>query len=227
MLSFVALPADNQPRGGVVVIPELFGISGHVRDVCERLARSGYLAVAVDTNHRTAAPGLELAETEAGRTHGFELLNQATRENALADVAAATDYLSSQGCERVGCVGLSVGGHIAYLAAATQKFDAVAIFYAGWLPTTDIPLSQPEPTLVKTSSISAPLRFFVGELDHVVPSEQRSAISAALEAADIDFKLIEYPGAQHGFMSERRAGFQLAASEAAWEELSRFFGETL
>jgi len=148
---------------------ELFGLSAHVRDVCEQLAALGFVALAPDLYHRTA-PGVELAEDAAGRERGFHLLHQQTREQVLRDVAAAIDRLHTDGSTAVGMVGLSVGGHVAYLAATEFDLPAVAVIYGGWLPTTDIPLSRPEPTLTRTSQITGRLLVLVGEDDQVVPT---------------------------------------------------------
>jgi carboxymethylenebutenolidase len=94
--------------------------------VCERLAGMGYVALAPDVHHRTA-PWVELAEDEPGLARGFELLHQLTREDALPDVRAAIEYLRLNGTDRIGMVGLSVGGHLAYLAASEFELAAAAI----------------------------------------------------------------------------------------------------
>jgi carboxymethylenebutenolidase len=139
---YLARPADPGPFPGVLVAAELFGVSAHVRDVCERLAMDGYIAAAPDLYHRTA-PGIELPHDAAGRERGFGLMRQMTRKQVLDDVRAAMEHLRAGGSLRVGMVGLSVGGHVAYLAATELDLAAVAVLYGGWIPTTDIPISQP------------------------------------------------------------------------------------
>lgn len=219
MGAFVARPAGPWPTGGVLVAGELFGLSAHVRDVCERLARLGYVALAPDLHHRTA-PGIELAHDSAGRERGFALLQQMTRAPVLDDVRAAFEHLRAKGCTRVAMVGLSVGGHVAYLAATELELAAVAVLYGGWIPTTDIPLSQPEPTLARTPGITGRVLILVGEQDHVVPREHRRAIADALTAARIDHEIVEYPGVGHGFFCDRRDGYDRAAAEDSWERLA-------
>jgi len=150
MRAYVARPAEDARPAGVIVNGELFGISAHVCDVCERLAGLGYLALAPDLHHRTA-PGIELPHDAAGRERGMELLQQMTRDQVLDDVRAATDHLRAQGSDRAGVVGLSVGGHVAYLAATELDLAAVAVLYGGWIPSTDIPLSRPDSTIARTA----------------------------------------------------------------------------
>lgn len=62
-----------------------------------------------------------------------------------------------------GVVGLSVGGHVAYLAAAHLDIPATVIFYGGWIPTTDITISQPEPTIAAAGGITGWVLMFIGE----------------------------------------------------------------
>jgi carboxymethylenebutenolidase len=226
MRAYVARPAGQGPFPGVVVGAEIYGITGHVRAVCERLAEMRYVALAPDVHHRTA-PWVELAEDEPGLARGFELLHQLTREDALRDVRAAIDYLRTTGSDRIGMVGLSVGGHLAYLAAGEFDLAAAVIAYGGWIPTTDIPLSRPQPTLTRTPGIKGRLLVFVGEHDEVISPEQRRQIADALEAADVRHDVVEYAGVGHGFLNDRRDAFDAVASEDAWARIRALFADEL
>lgn len=226
MGGYLACPARPGPLPGVLVGMELFGISGHVRDVCDRLAGLGFLALAPDLYHRSA-PGIELPEDASGRERGFALLHQLTREQALADIAAAAEHLHTAGSARVGMVGLSVGGHVAYLAATALDLPAVAVVYGGWIPTTDIPLSQPEPTLAATPGITGRILSLVGENDQLIPAEHRQAISEALCNAGIRHDLVEYPGAAHGFLSDRRETYHPSAAHDAWQRIGKLLSAEL
>lgn len=200
MGAYLARPAVPGPFPGVVVGMELFGVDAAVRDACDRLAGLGFVALAPDLHHRTA-PGAELARNPAGRERGFELLELMTRTAVLQDVRACIDHLQASGSEHVSMVGLSLGGHVAYLAATEFDLAAVAIFYGGWLPTTDISLSRPEPTLSLTPAITGQVLFLVGENDHVVPLGHQREIADALREADINHEVVVYPGTGHGFLS--------------------------
>jgi carboxymethylenebutenolidase len=226
MRAFVARPAGHGPFPGVIVGAEIYGITGHVRGVCERLAGMGYVALAPDVHHRTA-PWVELAEDEAGLARGFELLHQLTRDDALRDVRAAIEYLRIDGSDRIGMVGLSVGGHLAYLAASEFDLAAAVVAYGGWIPTTDIPLSQPQPTLTRTPGIAGRVLILVGEHDQVITPEQRRQIADALGAANVRHEVVEYAGVGHGFLNDRRETFNAAAAEDAWTRISALFADEL
>ncbi len=228
MGAYLARPTAPGPFPGVVVAPELFGVSAHVRDVCERLAALGYRALTPDLHHRTA-PGVELSEDATGRERGFGLLHQMTRDHVLTDVRAAIDHLrvGLTGTPRVGMVGLSVGGHVAYLAATELDLAAVAVLYGGWIPTTEIPLSRPEPTLARTPAIAGRMLLLVGEHDHIVLPEHRQAIAQALHDAGIRHETREYPDTAHGFLSDRRDAYQPQAADDAWRLIKALLAEEL
>jgi len=225
MTGYLARPATAEPAGSVIGGMELFGLSAHVRDVCDRLADVGYLAIAPDLYHRSA-PGIELPEDEAGRARGFQLLAQLTRPQVLTDITATIDYLAEYTVPLAGMIGLSVGGHVAYLAAAHLHIPATVIFYGGWIPTTDITISQPEPTIAATGGITGRVLMVIGEKDTLIPPEQRRQLADALRAAHIEHELIQYPEASHGFLSDRRASFHPQAAHDAWTRLARFLNET-
>ncbi len=225
MPGYLARPATAEPSAAVIVGMELFGVSAHVRDVCDRLAGLGYLAIAPDLYHRSA-PGIELPEDEQGRVRGFELLAQLTRARVLTDITATIKHLADYDTPLAGMVGLSVGGHVAYLAAAHLDIPATAVFYGGWIPTTDITISQPEPTIAATAGITGRVLMIIGDQDALIPPDQRRQLADALRTTGVEHKLIEYPGAGHGFLSDRRTSHHPTAARDAWTHLERFLHHT-
>ncbi len=138
------------------------------------------------------------------------------------------DHLRAGGRPHVGTVGLSLGGHVAYLAATELDLAAVAVLYGGWIPGTEIPLSQPEPTLSGTPRINGRMLLLVGEHDHVVPPEHRLAMAGALRAAGVRHELVEYPGAQRGFLCDRRDSYDRGSASDAWHRIQELLaGELL
>ncbi|MFF4416069.1 dienelactone hydrolase family protein [Streptosporangium sp. NPDC001559] len=107
-----------------------------------------------------------------------------------------------------------MGGHIAYLAATEFDLDAVAVFYGGWLPTTDISISRPEPTLSLTPKITGRVLFLVGEEDHLITPDQRREIADALSEAGVRHEMVVYPGVGHSFLTT-----DPAASDDAWRRV--------
>lgn len=218
--AYVARPAADAAPTGVIVAHELFGVNPDIRGVADDLAGAGYLAIAPEFYHRDAPSGRWLERDDAGRQEGFGYLHRLGREQALADVAAAMAWLRAEpGIERVAMVGFSVGGHLSYLAAGRLPVSRAAVLYGGWLPGTDIPLSQPGPTLELTPGITGRVLYLVGEDDMLISAEQRSQIRAALSAAGVDHELVSYPGVQHAFFWPGTPPFSQAARDDAWRRI--------
>jgi carboxymethylenebutenolidase len=135
-------------------------------------------------------------------------------------VAAAMAWLRAEpGIERVAVVGFSAGGHLSYLAACRLPVGRAAVLYGGWLPGTDISMSQPTPTLELTPGITGRLLYLVGDDDMLIDAGQREQIRAALSAADVDHELVSYPGVQHAFFWPGTPAFSREARDDAWRRI--------
>jgi len=231
MGAYLAVPAAGEPHAAVLVAHELFGVSPDIRGIADQLAELGYAALAPEFYHRHAPTGEWLARDDAGRARGFEQLKQLTRDGVVEDVRAAMAYARSV-CPnpRVGMLGFSMGGHIAYLAATQLDLSATVVLYGGWLASTDIPLSQPNPTLELTRGIAehgGQLLYLVGEHDHLIDAAQVTQIRNALQAAEVRSEVLVYPNAAHAFFWPGTPSFDAAARAAAWHALCDFFERTL
>jgi carboxymethylenebutenolidase len=220
MQAHLARPAAGHAPAGVIVAHELFAVNPDIRGVTEDLAAAGFLAIAPEFYHRAAPPGRWLDRDDDGRQEGFKYLNQLGRQQALDDVSAAIGWLNSQpGIERVAMVGFSAGGHLGYLAACRLPVSRTAVLYGGWLPTTDIPMSRPSPTLELTPGITGRILYLVGEDDALITAAQRREIGDALQAAGIEHELVVYPGTAHAFFWPGTPAFNQQARDDAWSRI--------
>ncbi|WP_413204969.1 dienelactone hydrolase family protein [Rhodospirillum sp. A1_3_36] len=227
----LARPAAPGRYPAVIVGMELFGVTGHIRSLVERFAEAGFVAVAPNFYHRTGA-GLELAYDEAGRARGFDLLHALNRSDVLEDVAATLHVLRQREDTgpKIGFAGFSVGGMIAYLAAASLDLSAVAVFYAGWLTTSEGPLGGAEPALALTPAIAdrgTALLFLVGEDDALIPADQRGEIARALEDTGVRPGMVVLPGVGHGFFCDERGSFDQEARDESWGRVLALFSSEL
>jgi carboxymethylenebutenolidase len=216
----VARPGGRAARTGVIVAHELFGVNPDIRAVADNLAAAGYLTVAPEFYHREAPAGRWLERDADGRAEGFGYLNRLGRQQALDDTAACVDWLTEQpAVERIAMIGFSAGGHLSYLAACRLPIEATAVLYGGWLPTTDIPMSQPTPTLDLTPGIRGRILYLVGEDDALIDAAQRRQIGDAMKAAGVEHDLVAYPGAEHAFFWAGTPAFDQAARDDAWSRM--------
>jgi len=159
MTTYLARPAGSGPWPAVLLGFEMFGVTGYLRRVAERLAGAGYVAMVPDFYHRYSSSDspVQLSADAEGRSRGLELVGDLRRERVLADVQAALQHLAARQDTRgtAAMVGLSAGGHIAYYAATQVPLAALVVFYPGWSTGAEIPLSQPVATLTLTPDIRA------------------------------------------------------------------------
>jgi carboxymethylenebutenolidase len=227
MSAYLARPAAPGTYPNVLVGFEMFGLTGYVRAVADRIARLGYTAVAPDFYHRSG-DRIALPATAEGRERGLDLLQRMDRDGVRRDVQALLDYLP--GGDRTAMVGMSVGGHLAYYAATQFPMAAVAVFYPGWLTDTTIALGRPEPTLTLTAGIAKHgnrLLFLVGESDHLFTAEQHDRIAARLRDDGVDHELVVYPGTPHGFFCDERDTYRAEAAEDAFARVTALLAEQL
>jgi carboxymethylenebutenolidase len=192
-----AKPHDK-PRGAVIVVQEIFGVNSHIREVTERFANYGYLAVApalFDLVH----PGTELGYDEAGVARGREIAEELGFEGALDGVRGAFEQLDSENL--VAAVGYCWGGSVAYYANAKLGIPAVS-YYGG----RTVPLLKEHP--------KAPLMLHFGENDALIPPGDVQKHRLALPDAEI----FVWPGAGHGFNCDQRDSYN---AEVAQDALNR------
>lgn len=206
MGAYCARPQGGGRRPGVLVLQEAFGVTAHIRDVADRFAREGFVALAPELFHRTA-PGFEGAygDFAAVRPH-YEAV---TPETLSADLAAAHAWLAERGGAAPGdisAVGFCMGGRAAFLANAVLPLKAAVSFYGAGLP----------PLLERAPRLSGPSLFFWGLRDKHIPPEQIAAVTAALRAASKPFASVEFSEADHAFFNDDRPSFHKASAAQAW-----------
>jgi len=228
MGGYLARPDDDQARPAVLVFMEIFGINSHIRDVAERLACEGYVALAPDYFHRTG-PGVEYGYNEEGMERGMALLGALEADEMISDVNAAIGWLEARKdvrSHRIGAIGFCIGGHIAYLSACETSVCCVASFYGGGIAAPTGP-GGAESTIGRTHKIKARVLCLFGEKDGYIPPDQVEAIEAALKGARVNHEVVVYPGADHGFFCDQRESYQKTAAADAWNRVKALFGAEL
>lgn len=203
---YVATPASGRGRG-VVVIQEWWGLVDHIRDVCDRLAREGFVAL---------APDLYRGETASDPDAAGRLMMGLEIPRAARDLDSAVHALQSQPevvGAKVGAIGFCMGGQLALFAATRNaKIGAVVDCY-GVHPNVKLDLAGLE---------AAVLGVFA-ERDGFVPAETVRKLEADLRAAGRRVHCTIYPGVDHAFLNDTRPDvYDANAAARAWAEIVAF-----
>ncbi|RCJ28272.1 carboxymethylenebutenolidase [Nostoc sp. ATCC 43529] len=224
--AYLAEPEESGYYPGIVVLQEIFGVNVHIREVTERIAKLGYVAVAPALFERIA-PGFETGYTpediQIGRKYAWE---QTQASELLTDIQLAIDYLKSLPKVKkdgLGCIGFCFGGHVAYLAATLPDIKATASFYGAGI-TTRTPGGD-APTITRTREIAGTIYALFGKEDASIPAEQVDEIEAELEKYKIPHRVFRYDGADHGFFCDHRGSYNPKAAADAWEHVQELFSQ--
>ena len=228
MSGYVAAPEGAGPFPAVIVIEEIFGVNSHIRDVTDRVAREGYVAIAPHIHHR-AAPDLELAYDEAGMKRGMELIPKLTADGVSADLDGTIAFLRARKDvrgDKLGIMGFCIGGHVAFLAAATKDIAAAAAFYGGGIASFSP--GGGAPTVTKAGGIRGRILCLFGADDSMIPPVQIETIKKELEKQKVRHDVVVYPGAGHAFFRDVDAkSYRKTAADDAWTRVKKLFAEEL
>jgi len=207
--SLGAYRADPQgkPKGGLVVIQEIFGVNHHIRAMCDRFAAIGYAAVAPAVFDRFARD-FDSGYTPDEVAHARSLLGNLNWDHMMADIAAAVADLKSTG--PVGIVGYCMGGTAAFLAACRVPGLTTAVAYYGGMIGK---FADEKP--------KCPLQMHFGEKDESVPMDTVAMIKQKQPQAEI----YTYPNAPHAFACDERAAFRADARDLAWTRTQAFLAK--
>jgi carboxymethylenebutenolidase len=208
MAAYVARPEQGGPHAGLMVLQEAFGVNGHIRNVCDRFAAEGYVAIAPELFHRTAPPGFEGSYTDfpAVMPHARAV----TTETAEMDVRSAYAWLRSDAQVRaseISSVGFCMGGRVSFLANSVVALHAAVSFYGGGIAPG---------LLDRAGKLQAPSLLIWGGLDKHITPEHRKAVTEALTAQQKIYVNVEFSHADHGFFCDERAAYEPHSSRQAW-----------
>jgi carboxymethylenebutenolidase len=205
--AYRSAPAD-EPKGGMVVLQEIFGVNHHIRAVADRYAAAGYLAIAPALFDRVE-PGVELGYGEADRPRAMDIRGKTKLEETLADIEAAVALAAAGGS--VGVVGYCWGGTLAWAAATRLSGISAAVgYYGGGI--AGMLNEQPR----------APVMLHFGERDKHIPLSDVEKI----RTAHPEIPVFVYP-ADHGFNCDERESYDAASAKEAQARTFAFFAENL
>jgi carboxymethylenebutenolidase len=199
---------SGKPKGAMVVAQEIFGVNSHIRNVCDRLAAQGYVAVApalFDRFVRDFESGYSPDEVAHARSY----LGNIDWPKMLLDIQAGTDDVKAAG--PVGVIGFCMGGSVAFLAATRLSGVSAAVaYYGGQI----VKFADEKP--------KCPVQMHFGETDASIPMTDVEIIKEKRK----DCEIYTYP-AGHGFYCDERASFNDASAKLAWQRTLDFLAKNM
>ena len=206
--AYRAAPA-GKPKAGIVVIQEIFGVNSHIKNISDRLAADGYVALAPAIFDR-AEPGFETGYQPADIERGRAVRGKIDIGDMVKDVRAAVGALKAEGL-KVSVVGYCLGGTLAWLAAARIDGLSCAVsYYGGGVAET------------ASEKPRCPVLFHFGETDQSIPPDHHAKIRAAHPTLPMHL----YP-AGHGFSCDERGSYHEPSATLARTRTMEFLAKHL
>ncbi|HTT07676.1 MAG TPA: dienelactone hydrolase family protein [Gammaproteobacteria bacterium] len=218
--AYRAMPA----RGGlfpvVLVVQEIFGVHEYIQDVCRRLAKLGYLAVAPALYARQGDPS-KLSDIQ---TIVSTIVARVPDAQVMSDLDATVEWAKQTGGDtsRLGITGFCWGGRIVWLYAAHSAEVKAAVAWYGRLAGDHNDL-QPKYPIDLVGDLKAPVLGLYGGADQGIPADMIESMRAALKTAKVPTEIIVYPGAPHGFFADYRPSYTPKAAQDGWRRLQGWF----
>ena len=213
---------DGDPRGGIVVTQEAFGVNDHIDDVTRRFAADGWLAVAPHLFHRTGDPRFGYEDITPVYPH----MQALTADGVLADVDTALDHLAGAGIgtSRIGVVGFCMGGTVTLITAVHRDVGAAVTFYGGGLTEGRFGFA---PLIEEAANLRAPWLGLFGDLDAGIPVDAVEDLRTAAATSGQPTEIVRYPDAGHGFHCDARASYHEPSATDAWGRTLGWFDRYL
>ena len=229
--AYVARPDGEGPFPVVIVASEIFGVHEYIRDVCRRLAKAGYAAV---------APAFFVREEDPAPLSDMQRIQQivakAGYEQVMGDIDATLTWIGQQAwakADKVGITGYCWGGKVVWQAVARfSALDAGVAWYGRLAPAanaTDDQKAAGQPWPVDLAAdLKAPVLGLYGGQDGGIPNDTVKTMNDALAAAGkTDSQIILYETAPHGFHADYRASYREADAKDGWARLLALFEQKL
>lgn len=220
MPAYRAMPAKGSNFPTVLVIQEIFGVHEHIKDICRRLAKGGYLAVAPELYARQGDVSQKTDIQEIIR----EVVSKVPDSQVMSDLDATADWAAKNGgnAEKLAATGFCWGGRIVWMYAAHSDRLKAGVAWYGRLITPPNEMAPTNPIDV-ADKLKAPVLGLYGGKDQGIPMESVEKMQAALKAAGSKSMIHVYPDAPHGFHADYRDSYREVDAKGAWQRMVIWF----
>jgi carboxymethylenebutenolidase len=221
MPAYRAMPAGKTGLGTVLVVQEIFGVHEHIKDVCRRFAKAGFLAIAPELYARQGDP----SKYTDIPTLFKEVVSKVPDAQVMSDLDATVAWAAGNGGDpkRVGTTGFCWGGRITWLYLAHNPKVKAGVAWYGRV-VGDSTANTPRHPIDLAASIRQPVLALYGGADTGIPNESIYRMMAALQAAgNTRSELVLYKDMPHAFHADYRPSYRKEAAEDAWKRAVAWF----
>lgn len=218
--AYRAMPAKGGPFPVALVVQEIFGVHEHIKDVCRRFAKLGYMAI---------APELYARQGDVAKLKSVDeiraVVSKVPDAQVMGDLDATVEYAKETGkgdVARLGITGFCWGGRIVWLYASHSKLLKAGVAWYGRLVGDKSELFPKHPIDV-AGELQAPVLGLYAGKDQGISLESVEKMRSAVKQAKVDSEIIVYPDAQHGFHADYRPTYNAADAEQGWSKLQAWF----
>jgi carboxymethylenebutenolidase len=219
--AYRAMPASGGPFPVALVVQEIFGVHEHIKDICRRFAKLGFLGV---------APELYARQGDVSKIANIneiisKVVSKVPDAQVMSDLDAAVTWAQKSGkgnIDKLGLTGFCWGGRIVWLYAAHSPRLKAGVAWYGRLVGQANEL-QPKYPVEVAAALKAPVLGLYGGADQGIPNETVEQMGQALKAAGGRSEIMLYPDAPHGFHADYRPSYRKEAAEDGWKRLQEWF----
>lgn len=217
-----AMPDKEGRFATVLVVQEIFGIHEHIKDICRRLAKAGYFAIAPELYARQG----DVSKLSSIQEIFSQVVSKVPDAQVMTDLDAAVAYAAKTGkadTSKLAITGYCWGGRIVWLYAAHRRDLKAGAAWYGRLTGNSTELTPKHPLDV-AGQLNAPVLGLYAEKDGGIPLDTVEKMKAALKAAGkTGSDILVYPGAAHGFYADYRPSYNKEAANDAWQKMLAHF----
>jgi len=223
--AYRALPQNGGPFPVILVVQEIFGVHEHIKDICRRFAKLGYMAIAPELYARQG----DVSKIKEIPEIISKVVSKVPDEQVMSDLDATVRWAKATGkgdTARLGITGFCWGGRIVWLYAAhNPSLQAGVAWYGRLVASGPANPLQPKYPIDVVKDIKAPILGLYGGADQGIPIATVEKMRAALKDGNKTAEIIVYPDTPHAFFADYRQSYRAGPAEDGWKHMLAWFKE--
>jgi carboxymethylenebutenolidase len=223
--AYVAMPGEGRAFPTILVVQEIFGVHEHIKDVCRRFAKTGYLAIAPELYHRQG----DVTKLKDIKEIFAKVVNHVPDSQVMGDLDAAVAWAGESGfgnTGKLGITGFCWGGRITWLYTAHNPGVKAGVAWYGRLVGKPSDMTPTNPIDV-VGRINAPVLGLYGGADAGIPNNTVEQMNAALKKAGKPSMIHLYPDTPHAFHADYRPSYRKEQAMDGWKRATEWFKKNL